>query len=199
MTEADERVLEAWKTTVQVQQHFNELEMRIRSVAITVLAAFLAAAGFSMKEKLELDLFGRPVSLTSFILVAAAICWMLFYLMDRRWYHRLLRGAVNHGLFIEGRVKDTWPELGLTTAIGEASPFLLPSWRWMPRKLKGRKLGTDFKMAVFYWSICLLLLGGALATFLNRTPDAIAKQHRTSLADVSHHPSSSELRKHVTR
>ena len=40
----EERLLEAWKVTVEVQMHFNELEMKVRSFAITVLAAFLAAS-----------------------------------------------------------------------------------------------------------------------------------------------------------
>jgi hypothetical protein len=168
--DADERVLEAWKTTVGVQQHFNDLEMRIRSVAITVLGAFLAAAGFSMKEKLQLEIFGRPLSLTGFILLAAAICWMLFYLMDRHWYHRLLRGAVTHGLSIEKRAKAAWPDLGLTTAISKASPIILPARRFGPFKWKRRALGTDFKMAMFYRSIGLLLIGGAIATFIDRPP-----------------------------
>jgi hypothetical protein len=136
-----------------------------------VLGAFLAAAGFSMKEKLQLELFGRPLSLTSFILLAAAICWMLFYLMDRHWYHRLLRGAVQHGLFIEKGAKAKWPELGLTTAIGKASPFIFPARKFGPFKLKKRELGTNFKMSVFYWSISVLLVAGAVATFFNRSPE----------------------------
>ena len=35
--------LEVWKTTVDVQKHFNELELKIRNFAITVVGAFLAA------------------------------------------------------------------------------------------------------------------------------------------------------------
>ena len=35
--------VEAWKTTVQVQEHFNEIEMKIRALAITVLTAGIGA------------------------------------------------------------------------------------------------------------------------------------------------------------
>lgn len=42
---------------------------------------------------------------------------------DRFWYHSLLKGAVLHGLYIEREWKDSLPELGLTTAIGAASPL----------------------------------------------------------------------------
>lgn len=110
----DERILETWKVTVGVQQHFNELQMRIRSIAITVLGAFLAAAGFSLKEHLHVTLAGWEFPLTTFILAAATLCWAAFYFMDRHGYHRLLRGAVAHGIFIEDSVAENWPELGLT-------------------------------------------------------------------------------------
>src|SRR3546814_2906700 len=53
MSATDENRIEIWKTIIDVQKHFNELEMRIRNVAVTVLAAFLAAAGFTMKERSE--------------------------------------------------------------------------------------------------------------------------------------------------
>src|SRR5687768_1958709 len=115
--DADQKLLEVWKVTIEVQKHFNELEMRIRSVAITVLAAFLAAAGYTTREGLELDLFTANVSLTGLVLLAGSLCWLAFYLMDRFWYHRLLRGAVNHGLFIENSAAMKFPELGLTKAI----------------------------------------------------------------------------------
>jgi hypothetical protein len=78
MKDQTEYLLEVWKTTIDVQKHFNELEMRIRSVAITVLAAFLAAAGYSMKEKLRLNIFGADMSLTVLILLAAVVCWTSF-------------------------------------------------------------------------------------------------------------------------
>jgi hypothetical protein len=37
--------LEVWKKTIDVQQHFNTIEMQIRNFAITVLTATIGAAG----------------------------------------------------------------------------------------------------------------------------------------------------------
>src|SRR3546814_14384707 len=59
----DENRIEIWKTIIDVQKHFNELEMRIRNVAVTVLAAFLAAAGFTTKENIYVTLCVGLVSL----------------------------------------------------------------------------------------------------------------------------------------
>ena len=156
----EDRVLEAWKVTVGVQQHFNELQMRIRSIAITVLGAFLAAAGFSLKEHLQITLAGWEFPLTTFVLAAATLCWAAFYFMDRHGYHRLLRGAVAHGIFIENSVAENWPELGLTKRIGEASPI--------PMRKKRMRSGT--KIDLFYGAVAFVLLAGVLATLLNQEP-----------------------------
>lgn len=50
MKESDAAKLEVWKATIDVQKHFNELGLRVRSIAVTVLGALLAAAGYALKE-----------------------------------------------------------------------------------------------------------------------------------------------------
>lgn len=37
-------VIEAWKKTIDVQQHFNTIEMQIRNIAVTVLTATIGAS-----------------------------------------------------------------------------------------------------------------------------------------------------------
>ena len=37
----------------------------------------------------------------------------LFYFMDKHWYHRLLIGAVKHGIAIEKKYATQLPELQL--------------------------------------------------------------------------------------
>jgi len=45
--------IDIWKKTVDVQQHFNDLEMRIRNFAITIVGALIAAMGFTYQQGLE--------------------------------------------------------------------------------------------------------------------------------------------------
>src|SRR3954462_473616 len=161
MTDRVDRLLEVWNSTIDAQKHFNELEMRVRSVAITVLAAFLAAAGYTLKERLYLHLFGCDLSLTVLVFLAAALCWSSFYFMDRFWYHRLRKGAVDHAQKIEKTLETELPEIGLTSSIGAASPITVG----------GKKLGSNQKMDWFYGSIFALLLLGALGSFLNHPRD----------------------------
>lgn len=151
MSATDENRIEIWKTIIEVQKHFNELEMRIRNVAVTVLAAFLAAAGFTMKENIHVTLWIDRVSLTSLVLLGAALCWLAFYGMDRFWYHRLLIGSVKQGLVAEAALANTYPEIGLTKAIGDESPIKIGRWH----------VHSSRKIDIFYWLIALLLLAGA--------------------------------------
>lgn len=151
MTDEEKAALEVWKVTIDVQKHFNDLSMRVRNIAITVLGAFLAAAGYVLKDGATVTLVDRSFSLTAWILVAASVCWFSFYLMDLHWYHRLLRGAVKHGIFVEQSLQSRIPEIGLTEAIDRASPI--------------HRLRASQRLTIFYGLTGSLLVGGSLAAF----------------------------------
>jgi hypothetical protein len=151
MTDEEKAAFEVWKVTVDVQKHFNDLSMRVRNIAITVLGAFLAAAGYTLKDGATVTLMDRTFSLTGWILIAATVCWFSFYLMDLHWYHRLLRGAVKHGIYVEQSLQSRIPEIGLTAAIDRASPI--------------HRLRASQRLTIFYGLTGSLLFGAALAAF----------------------------------
>ncbi|WP_333573820.1 hypothetical protein [Sphingomonas sp.] len=156
MSDSDDIQIEIWKTIIDVQKHFNELEMRVRNVAVTVLAAFLAAAGFTMKENMHVALDGTRISLTSLVLAGGALCWLAFYGMDRFWYHRLLIGAVRQGMIAEDALADRYPAIRLTKAIGDASPIEIGSFR----------VHSSRKIDIFYLLIAGLLGLAAVVSLL---------------------------------
>ena len=47
------------------------------------------------------------------------------FILLSQWYHRLLIGSVKQGIYIENKYRFDIPEIGLTDAIGEASPIEL--------------------------------------------------------------------------
>jgi hypothetical protein len=147
--------LEIWKATIDVQKHFNELSLRVRSIAVTVLGAFLAAAGYALKESKTVDFLGQQVSLTGTILLGALVCWAAFFVMDRLWYHRLLRAAVSHGRKVEEGLQAI-PNVGLTSTIDDASPL------W------GMRAGH--RLSLFYGFIAVLLWLGAGTALRAGTP-----------------------------
>src|SRR5262245_57143748 len=62
--------VDAWKKAIDVQQHFNGLELQIRNFAVTVLVGSLAAAGFAMNYRTYISLFGIHYLLAPFFLLA---------------------------------------------------------------------------------------------------------------------------------
>jgi hypothetical protein len=119
-------VIDVWKTAVDVQQHFNDLELRIRNFAVTLLVAVVGATAFALKERYTVSIEGTTFSLGVAVLCAGIIGWLAFYFMDMHWYHRLLIGAVKQTLSIEAQRETSAPELGLSRAIGKESPW--PLW-----------------------------------------------------------------------
>lgn len=152
--------VEAWKKTVDVQQHFNELELRIRNYAVTILAAMVGATVLVLKEGYAFTAFDRSIPVASVLLLGAACVWSTFYFMDRWWYHRLLYGAVRHGRFIEARLGRDLPEAGLTQEISRHSPMQV----W-PGKIRSTR-----KMDIFYGAVFSLLLAAAVLVLFALRP-----------------------------
>jgi hypothetical protein len=158
-------VIEIWKTIVGVQQHFNDIEMKIRSLFVAMIAAVGAAQGFLIEKSLSFPLGSVKVLYAIFLPLLGVVAAYLFYFMDRYWYHRLLMGAVLQGGMIEEKYKNELPELALGAKISEQSPVELKNW--LARKVadwviaddryKNKKiLHSDAKIELFYKSIVLL-------------------------------------------
>ena len=117
--ETDKKLLlEAWKEVVNVQMHFNDMEMKIRSLAVTVITAISGAIGYLLKENIHHQ--KEFIVLLSFVGAAA---WLCFYLMDRFMYHKLLIGAVEAGIKTEKKLKELGIEVSLGEKIKHASPL----------------------------------------------------------------------------
>lgn len=115
-----------WDRVIQVQQHFNDLCLRIRTFSVAVLGGLLTAGAFAVKDGLSINIWWFEVPAALPILGIAFVAWAAFYMMDYYWYHQLLLGAVLHGDEIEKRHGTTLPELGLTQSISAQSTVTLP-------------------------------------------------------------------------
>lgn len=154
MSEISQQV-EVWKKIVEVQQHFNDLELRIRNFALIVTGAFIGLGGYAIKDGGTATLFNVHVSVAGVVVICSLLPLAAFYLMDRLWYHRLLEGAVAAATPVEGRLRDMGLTVELGTKISEASPF----------KLFGKKVRSKHKMDGFYGltALGILLLSLVLA------------------------------------
>jgi hypothetical protein len=164
--ERHKQVIEVWKTVVQVQQHVNDISMRIRSMFVTILLALFASVGFLYDKNVQIEIWGFDIKFAILMPLFGIFGAYLFYFIDRYWYHRLLVGSVKHAIDIEKKYKSEMPELSLSEAIGAESPYEPRGpVRWLAcllvsdnRFRETRRLHSDGKIELFYKSVMLVLL-----------------------------------------
>ena len=160
------RVIVIWKAVVEVQRHFNDISMRIRSMFVTILLALFAAIGFLYEKNLYLQIWNVSFKFAVLVPLFGIFGTYLFYFIDRYWYHRLLVGSVKHVIYIENTYKNEMPELSLSEPIGAESPYEPRGVvRWLAYLLVNddryrttRRLHSDGKIELFYKSVMLVLL-----------------------------------------
>lgn len=186
-------LVEMWKATVEVQQHFNDLEWKIRGLALTVLTGALGLGALALREGSTVLIGDWRFSLASLVLVAALLVWLAFYFVDSVWYHRLLVGAVKEGVRLEGVIQEAVPGSGeLTTAIGAASPWSVPSQdvrkdrkgATRPTKKPWITLHSKHKLMAFYVGVGTVLFALAIAAHI-AAGSVVQETTGTSIPDTS--------------
>jgi hypothetical protein len=158
--------VEVWKKSVEVQQHFNDISLRLRNIAIPLLIGVVGAAGFALKE--------HQWPLAFAVLMMGGIGWRAFYIMDRFWYHEFLRAATSHVGKIEEGLKGEIPEMGLSNEIQKMSSAVqIP--RYIGRG--ARPMGSRERLDHFYilgFTVLAMafgvVTGAAISTWLGRPP-----------------------------
>lgn len=87
---------DSWKQALDVQKHFNDILFRIRGLAFAFGGA---AVAFAMARP------EAPAALSSWRGLGRGLAapWIALYLMDRAYYHELLRASVRFAEDIEAR------------------------------------------------------------------------------------------------
>lgn len=91
-------VFEVWKEYEQIAMHFNELLMQLRMRALGGVAAISALVGILSKGDTAADFRWGIVSA---VLLAIAVVWIAVWIIDTKYYTRLLYGSVRAVLEIE--------------------------------------------------------------------------------------------------
>ncbi len=155
-----DQTIKIWEKTIDVQQHFNDLSLRIRNYAIAFLTATLGFSAFALKENYSITIFEVPIPLATILIFTALLPLSAFYIMDRFWYHKLLLGAVENGMKIERQLKKTIPSITLTTEISKASPISIPFHKWKIQIHSNQKFG------LFYGLLAVFLIIAAFVVFV---------------------------------
>jgi len=193
-------VIEAWNTTVQVQKHFNELQLKQRNFAITLFVAISGAAGYAFKEHIMIVLFDMKFAASALITMSGLVLLIALYTMDYG-YHRLLIAAVKHGMMIENLYKDSNPELGLATCIKDGSPFRIIPWWLKPwsffssgKKTSSFTLTSSLRLHLLYWTFLVVLSIATVAIFLQSNAESTIATDNSLLT----HPETGDLVKSET-
>ena len=144
----EEVQIRVWEKTVDVQQHFNNIELQIRNYALTLFTAILAGIGYLLKEKINIEIQGFLVPTSALASLIGIVIMGSFYFMDKYWYHKLLKGSVSHSMAIENILKGGHPGIVLASTIKDNSPI----------KFLGVKIRSDGKFRFFYYPLILTFI-----------------------------------------
>lgn len=152
-------VVDMWKTTIEAQHHFNNMELVVRNFAVTVLVGTITAAGVSLQNG------ARPLAF--WILVAGFVA-LVVILLTEYGYHRLLQGAVDHSTAIEKHLRELYgvdsiivKSIILSSTITERSHMKLRKGK---SKKKALEIRSTHRVTIFYGILLILLV--ASITFM---------------------------------
>jgi ABC-type Co2+ transport system permease subunit len=105
VTNAD-HLIKVWEKVIDLQMHFNEMCMNLRRTAISVLGVMLAAGALSFRFGGAIEIGSNTMSVAFVFVAVALLVWVSFYLMDRFWYHQLLRSTVSYAESLQTSAKS---------------------------------------------------------------------------------------------
>ncbi|HEY3176313.1 MAG TPA: hypothetical protein VGK94_11220 [Candidatus Polarisedimenticolia bacterium] len=119
-------LLEQWKTTINAQMHFNDMLMRARSLAATVvIGVFGAAAALVGQYPTRLITVCRwSVHISAVVIAFGLVLLLCVFLLDYLYYYRLLLAAVERGEVIERELSrlvsaETVPSFSLSLYLSQ--------------------------------------------------------------------------------
>lgn len=184
--------IEMWKQTIDVQKHFNDIELRIRGLALTVLTFVLGGASLAIRDGTKIRLYWFDLQMGTLILAFGTLLWLTFYFVDQVWYHRLLIGAVVHGQELERELRKVLPIAGLTHRISENSPYLVKI-SIAKKVLWQYEIHSNQKISFFYWFVAILLIIVALAFQLVVQPAPSAVKSPRPTVSIMHREAYAKL------
>lgn len=98
-SEERSNIIEIWKTVVEVQQHFNDIGMKIRGLFITIVVAIAAAQGFLLEKRLCFSIGPVHILFATVMPFIGAVATYLFY-----FYGSLLVSSPVAGCGIAGKI-----------------------------------------------------------------------------------------------
>ena len=177
--------VEVWKKIVDVQQHFNDLEMKVRNFGLLIVSAFISAIGVSLKSQYEAEVVGYNIPVASFLALGSFIVWMLVFLVDVYWYHPLLKGAVLKGIEMEKQIKAQLPNINLTGKIGEESAVSILGFKNVRSTTKAKIFYLGIGGVLLILTILIFCMGEKVPDIDNSSNQNIPEKTESKINDVT--------------
>ncbi|MFA5093329.1 MAG: hypothetical protein WC543_05255 [Candidatus Omnitrophota bacterium] len=115
-------LIEIWKEAVEVQMHFNDLLIKMRTTVISIILAVFGGAAIAVKEiNWYVNFLGFDLRLSAAVVGLGMLFLSVQYIIDRYYYFPLLLGAVKYTASMGER--NNLPELSnLTLSIIKEVP-----------------------------------------------------------------------------
>jgi len=154
-------VFSVWKEYEGVAMHFNDLLIRLRTQALGGVAALAALAGIMVRGDLAPTLRWSVLACSFLLLI---LFWVAVWILDMRYYNRLLHGAVKALLEIEEASRENMPapSLVLSTRIEETAE------QGISLTVAGKPCFGGGRLPIwwFYGSVCFGLVSGLILSIV---------------------------------
>lgn len=166
-------IISIWSDIVKVQQHFNDIALRIRNLSLTAFTFIIATLGYIIKENITFNINGIEINgITVFSFLGLLIIFCFFF-MDKYWYHKFLLGAVMQASFIENKWHKIIPEIALSNSITKQSS--------LPLFYGKIKINSKKRFNYFYGPLMLIFLLFFIASFFVENKKDILQNKNTEL------------------
>jgi len=143
-------IITAYTKVIDVQMHFNEMVMRVRNIAVTLILAVFGAAAYSIQH----PYFIGGIHIAALIIAFGLAAWASLWVMDLSHFHLLLRGAVKKSSDIEDAYQN---DEVLKSVFGMTKEISKSSRQWFGRQeIWGKKVTAAGKLHFFYGVVMLI-------------------------------------------
>jgi len=173
--------LDIWKEMIATQRHFNDIEMKIRGLFVTVTAALFGAIFLAIQAQRTILVGGIEFNTVFILAVFGSIITVVFRMMDKVWYHPLLKGAVRASTELEAVMQERYgkgPNLSQFITKDSRVPLreIFPrpfnrlldftdKFRFLPLWMKGDfPLQSNHKLSFLYGTLLVVYLFLAAAS-----------------------------------
>ena len=122
MNDSEKHYFKVWKYYEDVAMHFNDLIIKLRTQSIGGIAALATVIGIVLKTT-NGNNEGFNYGLAIIAIIFLMFCWVAIWVLDLRYYNRLLEGSINAILELEKDKKKDFlekKEINLSSNIEKA-------------------------------------------------------------------------------